>query len=169
MEMTLIFWLFGMSVNLILISKLLFRPVLWSTTNSFLGCILTFNFFYLLVQLLTNIEEYEEIGLQEDPIIQSLDLLFADSYKSVICSARYISYFIHGSSTLYVMVGIIFIRSMMIKHADNIRQDNLACKSHQARLSVIGILVAVLVFTGCIGVIISFILLPSSPFDLVLV
>ena len=164
-----IFWLFRMSVNLILISKLLIRPVLWSTTNSFLGCILTLNFFYLLVQLSINIEEYEEIDLQEDPIIQSLDYLFADSYKSIICSARYISYFIHGSSTLYVMVGIIFIRSMMIKHADNIRQNNLACKSHQARLSFIGILVAVLVFTGCIGVIIGFILLPLSPFDLVLV
>jgi hypothetical protein len=169
MEIISIFWLFGMSVNLIIISKLLIRPVLWSTTNSFLGCILTLNFFYLLVQIFINIEEYEEIGLEEDPIIQSLELLFTDSYKSIICSARYMAYFIHGSSTLYVMVGIIFIRSIMIKHADNIRQDNLACKSHQARLSVIGILVAVLVFTGCFGVIIGFILLPRSPFDFVLV
>ena len=161
-------WFLGACVNLTLLSKLIVRPKLWSTTNSFLGCILALNSFYLFIHIMLNVEEKKK-GNNDDLLFQSLEHLYADSYMSVICSARYMSYFIHGSSTLYVMVGIIFIRSMMIKHADNIRQNNLACKSHQARLSVIGILVAVLVLTGCIGVIMCLILLPRSPFNFVLV
>ena len=157
-------WVLGSSVNFFLISKLLIRPVLWSTTNSFLGFILTLNFFYLLLQIFLVGQENEETNA-DDAIIQSLEHLFTDNYKSILCSAKYISDFIHGSSTLFFLVGIIFIRSMMIKHADNIRPDEIPCKSHQARLSIIGILVAVLTFTISIGGVIGITLHPLSPFD----
>ena len=118
------------------------------------------------MQILLVDEANDEIDPAEDIIIQSLNYFFSDNYRSIVCSAKYISSFLHGSSTLAILLGTIFIRSMMVKHADNIRTDN--CKSHQARLSIIGILVAVFIFTFCMGVIIVLILYPLSPFDFVL-
>ena len=129
-------WLFGIFINFYLISKLLIRPVLWSTTNTFLACLLLLNFFYLVVQIILIGEGYKETDPSDDVIIQSLDNLFYDHHKSIFCSAQYMSNFIHGSSTLTVLLGTIFIRSMMVKHADNMRPDSLDCKSHQARLSI---------------------------------
>ena len=125
-------WLFGFSVNFLLISKLLIRPVLWSTTNTFLACFLSINLFYLLVQIFLVGEGTEKTDPSNDVIIQALDDLFYDHHKSIFCSVQYMSNFIHGSSTLIVLLGTIFIRSMMVKHADNMRPDSLDCKSHQA-------------------------------------
>ena len=61
----------------------------------------------------------------------------------------------------------IFIRSMMVKHAENIRPDGYECKSHQLR--IIGILVAVYIFTICGGVSIVLAISRLSPFDFMLV
>ena len=162
-------WLFGILVNLLLISKLLIRPVLWSTTNTFLVCFLSINVFFLLVQILLVVEENDEKDPYDEVLIHVLDSLFYDHQKSIFCSVQYMSNFIHATSTLNVLLGTIFIRSMMVKHADNMRPNSLDCKSHQARLSIIGILVAVFIFTFCSGVIIVLIFDPLSPFDFVLV
>ena len=77
--------------------------------------------------------------------------------------------FIHSTLTITIMVSIIFIHSMMVKYADNIRTTKFECKSHQARLSFTGFLVAVFIFTSCTGVIITFILHPLSISEFVLV
>jgi hypothetical protein len=104
---------------------------------------------------------------EENIFVQYLEHSFAKNYISILCSAKHISQFIHGTIALGILVGIIFVRSMMIKYADNIRTKN--CKVHQARLSFIGILVAVFIFTSCTGVVLTFILhpLPFSEFVLV--
>ena len=164
-----IIWVFGISVNFFLILKLLIRPILWSTTNTFLGCFLSLNFFHLLVQILLVGKVNNETDPADTVIIQALDNFFSDHYKSIFCSTQIISNFVHGSFTMTVLFGTIFIRSMMVKHADNLRPDNLECKSHQARLSIVGILVAVYIITICFALIIIFILYPLSPLDFVLV
>ena len=156
--------LFGVSVNFFLFSKLIIRPVLWSTINTFLGCLLFINFLYLLVQIFLIGEGSENTDPNVDDFVQSLEYVFSDHYRSILCSAQYMTGFFHGSSTLIILLGIIFIRLMMIKYADNIRTDSLDRKVHQARLSIIGILVVVFIFTFCIGVIINLVLFPLSLF-----
>ena len=159
-------FVFGVIVNLILNLNILIRPVLWSTTNTFIGCLLASNIFYLAFQTCLS-EAEENITPDKTILFYYLEHSFAENYRSMICSAKYISQFIHGTLALTLLVGIIFIRSMMIKYADNIRTKD--CKAHQARLSFIGILVAVFIFTSSIGVIITFIIhpLPTSEYVLV--
>ena len=161
-----IIYLCGLIINFQLILNLLVRPVLWSTTNTFIGCILTTNLIYLTFQSLLT-EESEITIPDENLILHYLEYNFSDNYKSLLCSAKYISQFLHGTFTLTILVGIVFMRSMMVKYADNIRTNN--CKAHQARLSFIGILVAVFIFTSCTGVVLTLIIypIPSSEFVLV--
>ena len=113
-------WLFGIFVNFFLMTKLLIRPVLWSTTNTFLGCFLVINGVYLILQLLLI---GQDVNNAESEIFQSLEYLFFDYSESIRCSAKYMSHFIHGTAILNLLLGSIFIRSMMVKHADNIRPD----------------------------------------------
>ena len=157
-------WLFGASVNLFLLLKLCMRPSLWSTTNSFIGFILVLNLVYLLLQVFL-VNDLKETTSSNDALVQGLEHLFIDNFKSILCSTKYISDFIFSSSTLFSFLGTIFIRSMMIKHADNIRQDGISCKSHQAHLSIIGILVGVLIITVSIGGTICIFIHKLAPFD----
>ena len=159
-------FIIGLIINFQLILNLLVRPVFWSTTNTFIGCILTSNFIYLTFQSLLT-EESEITIPDENLILHYLEYNFSDNYKSLLCSAKYISQFLHGALTVTLLVGIVFLRSMMVKYADNIRTNN--CKAHQANLSFIGILVAVFIFTCCLGNIMTFLIypLPSSEFVLV--
>ena len=95
------FFLFGAFVNLFLIFKIVIRPVLWSTTNTFLCCLLCLNSFHLLVQVFLLKEK--SIPLLDDAFLQSLDYMFYDINTSKICSAEYICGFVHGSLTLNVL------------------------------------------------------------------
>ena len=160
------FFICGLIINFQLILNLLIRPVLWSTTNTFIGCILASNLLYLTFQSLLT-EESEITIPDENIILHYLEYNFSDNYKSLLCSAKYISQFLHGTFTVYILVGIVFMRSMMVKFADNIQTNN--CKAHQASLSFIGILVSVFIFTSCTGVVLTLIIypLPSSEFVLV--
>ena len=158
----------GIYVNFHLVLNILIRPILWSTTNTFIGCILTSNIFFLSFQALLD-ESYMNINQGDDIVIQYLEQSFSDHYTTIICSAKFLSKFIHGTITITILVAIIFIRSMMVKYADNIRTNNFECKSHQARLSFIGVLVAIFIFTSCTGIIITFILHPLSISEFVLV
>ena len=56
---------------------------------------------------------------------------------------------------------------MMVKFGENIQTNN--CKEHQARLSFIGILVAVFNITCITGMIIAFIITPIAPSEFILV
>ena len=159
-------WLFGAFVNLNLLLKLFMRPSLWSTTNSLIGFILVLNFFYLLLQVFI-VNDVKETTSPNDALLQGLENLFIDNLKSILFSTNYISDFIYSSSTLISFLGTIFIRPMVIKHADNIRQGGIRCKSHQARLSIIGILVGVLIFTVSIGETIGIFIHKLAPFDFV--
>ena len=159
-------FIIGLIINFQLILNLLVRPVFWSTTNTFIGCILTSNFIYLTFQSL--LTEESEITIPDgNLILHYLEYNFSDNYKSLLCSAKYISQSLHGTFTIYILVGIVFMRSMMVKYADNIQTNN--CKAHQARLSFIGILVAVFIFTSCTGIVLGLIIypIPSSEFVLV--
>ena len=158
----------GASANFLLIFNLLIRPVLWSTINTFLGSLLAINFLYILVEICL----YNEISqindkTEEDEIVQSLDHLFSHHYKSVLCSAQYLSGYILRSFSLFVMLGTIFIRIMMVKYADNIRTNRLLLKNHHAHLRIIGILVALLIVIFMTNVIINILLFPLFPFDYV--
>ena len=158
--------LFGICVNFLFMTKLLVRPVLWSTTNTFLCCFLVINLFFLILQLLLIGQDVNEA---ETEILQSLEYLFSDFSESIRCSAKYVSHFIHGTAILTILLGSIFIRSMMVKHAENIRPDSYERKNHQARVRIIGILVAVYIFTFIVGIVLVLYLHPHSPFDFVMV
>ena len=54
---------------------------------------------------------------------------------------------------------------MMIQHADNIRKDEFPFKSHQACLSIIGILVGVLIFKVSFGGTIGIFIHKLAPFN----
>ena len=159
-----LFWLFGASVNLFLISKLFIRPSLWSTNNSFIVAILVLNFFYLLLQVFL-VNDVKETTSSDDAFVQGLENLFIDNFKSILCSTKYISDFMYSSLTLFSFLGTIFIRSMMIKHAENICLDGFLCKRHQARLSIIGILVGFSILTVSIGGTIGIFIHKLFPFD----
>ena len=114
----------GIYVNFHLVLNILIRPILWSTTNTFIGCILTSNIFFLSFQALLD-ESYMNINQGDDIVIQYLEHSFSDHYTTIICSAKYLSQFIHGTLTITILVGIIFICSMMV----NIWRNNFQCTS----------------------------------------
>ena len=151
------FLLIGISANFLLIFNLVIRPVLWSTTNTFLGCLLCINFLYILVELCILIDT-NELSDQfiDEGLIQVLDHVFSDYYKSILCSARYLAGFIFLFSSLVIILGTIFIRMIMIKHAENIRTNRFIRKGHQAYLKIFGILVRVWLVTLITNAIINF-------------
>ena len=117
----IVFLIIGRSANFLLIFNLAIRPVLWSTTNTFLGCLLSINFLYILVEIciLGNIIEPNE-QVVEDEFVQALDYLFLDHQKSILCSVLYLANIIFTFSSLVILLGTIFIRMMMIKRAEDI-------------------------------------------------
>ena len=157
-------WYCGVFLNIYFILKLLIRPRLWSTTNTFLGFFLVFNLFFLVFQLLIM---DREVLQYESKMIQSLEYLFLEKLKAVLCSGKYIAHVIYVTAILNILIGSIFIRSMMVKHANNIQQDNYQCKSHQARLRFIGFLVTIFILTFITGVTIVLFISHLFPFDFV--
>ena len=157
-------WICGIFLNFYFILKLLIRPKLWSTTNTFLGFFLLFNLFFLLFQVLLIDGEVSEY---KSEIIQFLEYLFLEKLRAVFCSGKYIAHVIYITATLNILIGSIFIRSMMVRHANNIRQDSYQCKSHQARLRFIGFLVTIFILTFITGVVIVLFISHLFPFDFV--
>jgi hypothetical protein len=88
----------GVLINFNLVFNIVIRPVLWSTTNTFIGCLLASNFFYLFFQICLH-ETEENMIKDENIIVQYLEHSFAENYIAMLCSAKYISQFIHGSIT----------------------------------------------------------------------
>ena len=121
----------GLLANYYLLVNTAIRPVLWTTTNTFIAAILVSNILYLNVQAVLENED-EMITTHENGFYQYLDKKFAEEQKTPACSVRFVSQFIHESVLLSIQLGIVFIRSMMVKHGDNIRTRN--CKVYQARL-----------------------------------
>ena len=156
----------GLLANYYLLVNTAFRPVLWSTTNTFIAAILISNILYLNVQAVLENED-ELTTTHENVVYQYLDKKFAEDQKPPACSVRFVSQFIHESVLLSIQIGIVLIRSMMVKHGDNIRTRN--CKVFQARLSFIGILVGILILTYNSGIAISLALSPLPLADYVLV
>ena len=154
---------FGILVNFYPLLNIFFRPVLWSTTNSFIITLLASNIFFLNFQII--IEEADERYIPVETVIS--DAFEFGLSKTGICSARYGLQLIHGSLSLTLLLGLVFIRSILVKHANNIRTTK--CHTHQARLSFIGGLVTILILTFNISLIITFILNPLPLGDYVLV
>ena len=158
-------WVFGVFINSFFLVKLLLRPSLWSTINTFIGAFFLSNLLYLSCQvyLASAIHTDDE----NEEIVEALEKLYDDPDQSFICAVKYMTYFLHGSSIIAITLGTIFIRSMMIKYADNIRPEQHNCKSHQAQLRIIGVVVALYILTFISGIVIVFIVSPLSPYDFV--
>ena len=164
-------WVIGIGNNLVLIFNLLCRKSLWSTINTFMLVLLFLNLICLVVQVIITFEEKKYVGLREDDdaLFQALNMWYNDDHRSVVCSIQYLSFFIYGSFSLYLLLGVIFIRSIMVKHASFIRQDESVLDVNQARLRVIGVLIAICVSAMWLAITFGIIFLPRSPFDYVLV
>ena len=119
-----------------LVLKVLIRPVLWSTTNTFLCCLLSLNALLLLCKLFLISDKIN--STTDDVILQALDYLLLAKENSRICSALFIVGFIYQFVTLSVLLVIINIRMMMINYAEHIRTSSMICRNHQAQLSKIG-------------------------------
>ena len=160
-----IIWIVGVYVNFWLLRNLSLRPLLWSTVNTFLGVVLLFNTLILAEKLCFEIGAFKTEG--DDLMVLALENLFNDYPNSIACTLDVTAHFFHGFSTLMILIGIIFIRSMMIKHAEAVRPNSRVLKPHQAHVSLIGYLVAIFIFTICCGVLISIFISPLFPFNLV--
>ena len=123
-------FIFGIIINFQMLLSILVRPVLWSTTNTFIAFLLASNLLYLTFQSLLD-QENEVIIPDDNMILYFLEYNFFEEFKSLNCSAKFISQFLHGAVSLLLLVGVVFIRSMMVKHAQNISTNNF--KAHHAR------------------------------------
>ena len=160
-----IIWIFGVYVNFWLLRNLSLRPLLWSTVNTFLGVVLIFNTLILAEKLCFEIGAFKYEG--DDITVLALENLFNDHPNSIACTLDVLAHFFHGFSTLMILIGVIFIRSIMIKHAEDVRPNSGVPKPHQADISLVGFLVAFYIFTICCGVLISIFISPLFPFNLV--
>jgi hypothetical protein len=160
-----IIWIFGVLVNFWLLRNLSLRPLLWSTVNIFLGVVLLFNTLILAEKLCFEIGAFKNEG--DDLMVLALENLFNDHPNSISCTLDVLAHFFHGFSTLMILIGILFIRSIMIKHAEDVRSNSHVHKLHQAEISLLGFLVAFFIFTICCGVLISIFISPLFPFKLV--
>ena len=73
-------FIFGLIINFQMLLNILVRPVLWSTTNTFIGCLLASNFFYLTFQSLL---DQENVGSfpDESIILCALEHDFYEKFK----------------------------------------------------------------------------------------
>ena len=157
----------GVLLNLYLLYKVAIRPVLWSTTNIFICCLLSLNTLYLLGSLALTVDK--NIGEHKDPLLHALDLFYLDSYNSRLCSAKFIMTHIYRSTSLNILLGMVFLRMIMIKYADKIGTESMNRKQHQARLSVIGALIFLLIFCYLLILIINIVLFPLVPVEFLVV
>ena len=164
--MLTLFWTVGFFVNLLLLMQLVLRPKLWSTTNTYTGFLLCLNSSYMLLNLIVN---DSGIAFNNDDILSLLELLYADQYRSAICTVKYFGTFFHSAISLYLIVTIIFIRSMMVKRAPDICEEKYQCKKHQAHLGSIGFLVAIVGVTAIVGKICFFMIDPQTSYEYILV
>ena len=128
--------LLGVVLNSYLLYKVAVRPVLWSTTNIFICCLLSLNTLYLLGNLVLTVDK--NIGNQNEPLLLALDILYLDIYNSRLCAAQYIMSHVYRSTSINIFLSMVFLRMILIKHGDKIRTESMRSKQHQARLSVIG-------------------------------
>ena len=164
----IIIFVFGIYSNISLVCKVMIRPLLWSTTNTFLCFLLLLNAVYLLLQMFLSIIK-EITPEEEDSFLQALNYMYFDKGISKICSAQYIASLLFKSATLNILLGVLVVRFMLVRYAENIRTNSMACKSYQARLSTIGIIWSVYILAFLISVTINVVLFPFFPNSFVLV
>ena len=160
--------IFGVILNSYLLATLLLRPSLWSTNNTFIGCILASNILYLNLQIIFDKDDDLTETQSNDTLNHFMEFRFHDTTRSVACSGQFLAQFIHERFVRYMLIGMAVLRSIMVKHANNIRTKN--CKAHQARLSYIGILILIFVITNILAMLIIIFLScnPVSGYVLVL-
>ena len=144
------------------------RPGLWSTTNIFICCLLSLNTLYLLGNILLTVDKNIEKQSGE-PLLHALDLLYLDTYNSRLCAAQYIMSYIYRTTTINIFLSMVFLRMILIKYGDKIRTESMSSKQHQARLSVIGALFSLLIFSHLIILIFNLVLFPQFPYDFLVV
>ena len=129
-------WVLGAVINITILIKMVLRPSIWSTINTYLGLVLFLNLCFLMSNIFLFTDEYAPSSHQS-----GLDY----NQSSFSCSANVVANFLHETPTMLLLLAIVFIRFLMIKHAENIREEKKFCKIHQAHISLIGALVGVLV------------------------
>ena len=157
----------GIFINIFLICKVVARPLLWSTINTFFCSLFCLNAFHLLLQLFLIIMEIRPE--KEEAFLQALDFLFIDIRKSKICSSRFLAGYIFRLSTLNILGGVHMIRFLLIRYAERIRTRSMARKTHQARLSTLGKIMSVYILAYFVMVTCNLVLMPKFPDSYVLV
>ena len=159
--------LLGVVLNSYLLYKVAVRPVLWSTTNIFICCLLSLNTLYLLGNLVLTVDK--NIGNHNEPLLLALDILYLDIYNSRLCAAQYIMSHVYRSTSINIFLSMVFLRMILIKHGDKIRTESMRSKQHQARLSVIGALFSLFIFSYLIILIFNLVLFPQFPYEFLVV
>ena len=160
--------LLGVVINSYLVYKVAMRPGLWSTTNIFICCLLFLNTLYLLGNILLTVDKNieEESG---EHLLHTLDLLYLDTYNSRLCAAQYIMSYIYRTTTINIFLSMVFLMMILIKYGDKIRTESMSRKQHQARLSVIGALFSLGIFSHLGILITNLVLFPLFPYDFLVV
>ena len=110
-----------------------------------------------------NTEEHSE------PLLHTLDLLYLYTYNSRLCAAQYIISHVYRSTSINIFLSMVFLRMILIKYGDKIRTESMRSKQHQARLSVIGALFSLFIFSHLIILIFNLVLFPQFPYDFLVV
>lgn len=163
----LIILIFGVLINIFLLFKFLIRPLLWSTTNTFLCLLLTLNTVHLTIKLVFMSSLMRPQA--QDSLLQGLDYLFYENSTTNICFAQMIVGYLYRMSTVNILLGILLIRFMLLRFAENIRTNSMDCETYQARLSNIGLILSLYILAFLIIISINHILLPFFPANFVLV
>ena len=157
----------GAFVNILLVFKVLIRPVLWSTINIFNCILLSLNALHLLLDIfLTSLKTSSS---SESAVLSSLDYLYLDSHNSLLCCAKVLGGYLYRESTLLLLLGQLVIRLMLVEHPENIRTNLMACKTYQAKLSSIALLLSLYITAVLIAETLAMNLIQLFPYDFVLV
>ena len=122
----------GVILNSYPLATLVLRPSLWSTNNTFIGCILASNILYLNIQIIFEKDDDLTENQSNNIFDHFMEFRFHDTTRAVACSGQFLAQFIHDRFVRYMLICMVFLRSIMVKHANNIRTKS--CKAHQARL-----------------------------------
>ena len=94
------------------------RPGLWTITNTFIIIYLAIGMLYGCIRFILTIFTIHIVGVNEDPnlFVPYDDLLDQFPLSFQICLANAINGLIYGYVTAYILVGLIFMSSVLVKY-----------------------------------------------------
>ena len=95
----------GIFLNFYLLASLSLRPALWSTNNTFIGCILASNILYLNLQIIFQIDDDVTETRTNNILNYFFEFKFHDRTRSVSCSGQFVARFIHERFVRTLLMG----------------------------------------------------------------